>query len=159
MGGPEPSVDDGGRGGEETFDSPAPPQAPDPAMPETIEPSEPVDDSLQPLPESGGDSDQGGEPLGNRVASPKHGPSTAENKLYRTQLQRTLKEAMATRDPRRTKITRLKYGLEDGVEWTYHELAERFNVTKDVAKHIVRGEVNFLRRSKKRELQEFVGHY
>ena len=30
MSAPEPSVDDGGRGGEETFDSPAPPQAPRP---------------------------------------------------------------------------------------------------------------------------------
>lgn len=104
-------------------------------------------------------SDRIGEPLGNRVASPKHGPSAAENELYQNQLQQSLKAAMANRDPRRTKITRLKYGLEDGVEWTYHDLAQRFNVTLDTAKHIVRAEVNFLRRSKKRELQEFVGHY
>ena len=39
MSAPEPSVDDGGRGGEETFDSPAPPQAPEPASQSAISPA------------------------------------------------------------------------------------------------------------------------
>ena len=47
---------------------------------------------------------------------------------------------------------------EDGIEWTYPQLAERFNLTANVAKGIVRAEVNFLRRAKKHELQDFVGH-
>ena len=61
-------------------------------------------------------------------------------------------------DPKRTQITRLKFGLEDGVEWTYPELAARFGLTANVAKGIVRTEVNFLRRTKRRQLQDFVGH-
>ena len=97
-------------------------------------------------------------PLVNRVASEKHDSAAAEDEVWHGQLRATLGHAMAERDPKRTQMTRLKYGLEDGVEWTYHELAERFNMTKDVAKHIVRSEVNFLRRTKRRELQEFVGH-
>ncbi len=59
---PDPAVDDGGRGGEEAFDSPAPPEAPEPAMPETNQPSDPVRDSLQPPSERGGDGHQGAEP-------------------------------------------------------------------------------------------------
>lgn len=66
MSAPDPAVDDGGRGGQETFDNPAPPEAPEPAMPETSEPAEPADDSLQPLPENGGDNEQGGEPPSNQ---------------------------------------------------------------------------------------------
>ena len=58
----------------------------------------------------------------------------------------------------RIDILRLKYGLEDGVEWTYPQLAKRFNTTANVAKGIVRSEVAFLRRAKKRVLQDFVGH-
>ncbi len=56
---PAPAADEGGRDGEESLDSPAPPQAPEPAMPETVEPAAPVDDTLRPLPENGGDSEQG----------------------------------------------------------------------------------------------------
>ena len=97
-------------------------------------------------------------PLIARVPSSKHDSAAAENELYQRQLRRTLSDAMAERDPRRIQITRLKYGLEDGVEWTYPELAARFNLTANVAKGIVRTEVNFLRRSKKRVLQDFVGH-
>lgn len=51
--GPAPGVDDG---------SPAAPQAPEPAIPETTAPTDPVEDSLQALPESGGDSEQNAEP-------------------------------------------------------------------------------------------------
>ena len=65
---------------------------------------------------------------------------------------------MAERDPQRIKITRLKFGLEDGVEWTYPQLAAKFNVTVNVAKGIVRSEVNFLRTYKQRVLLDFVGH-
>ncbi|HEX5678107.1 MAG TPA: RodZ domain-containing protein [Alcanivorax sp.] len=63
---PDPTVDDGGRGGEETFGSPAAPEAPRPAMPETTEPVEPADDSLQPLPENDGGNDQGSESPSNQ---------------------------------------------------------------------------------------------
>ena len=94
----------------------------------------------------------------SRVASPKHDSVAAENRLYQTQLKKSLRKAMSERDPRRIQITRLKYGLEDGIEWTYPQLAERFNLTANVAKGIVRAEVNFLRRAKKHELQDFVGH-
>ena len=98
------------------------------------------------------------EPMMSRVASPKHDSVAAENELYQTQLKKSLRKAMADRDPRRIQITRLKYGLEDGIEWTYPQIAERFNLTANVAKGIVRAEVNFLRRAKKHELQDFVGH-
>ena len=98
------------------------------------------------------------EPMMSRVASPKHDSVAAENRLYQTQLKKSLRKAMSERDPRRIQITRLKYGLEDGIEWTYPQLAERFNLTANVAKGIVRAEVNFLRRAKKHELQDFVGH-
>ena len=88
----------------------------------------------------------------------KHTCAHAENAVYEKQLKSTLKEAMAERDPRRIQITRLKYGLEDGVEWTYPMLSQRFNQTTNVLKGIVRTEVNFLRRSKKTMLQEFANH-
>jgi RNA polymerase sigma factor (sigma-70 family) len=98
------------------------------------------------------------EPLGSSVASTKNDAAASENELYQTQLQNELEGAMAGRDPRRTKITRLKYGMEDGVEWTYAQLAERFNTTTSVTKSIVRSEVAFLRRFKRRELHGFVQH-
>lgn len=97
-------------------------------------------------------------PMHQRVASPKHGSVAAESEVYRSQLKKTLKDAMAERDPRRIEITRLKYGLEDGVEWTYPMLSARFNQTTNVLKGIVRTEVNFLRRNKQRVLQEFANH-
>ena len=49
-------------------------------------------------------------------------------------------------------------GLEDGVEWTYPMLSQRFNQSTNVLKGIVRTEVNFLRRSKRTVLQEFANH-
>ena len=70
--------------------------------------------------------------LGEAVVSTKHSSPhghrvdesvAAEQDVYETQLKKTLDDAMAERDPRRIQITRLKYGLEDGVEWTYPELA------------------------------------
>jgi len=98
------------------------------------------------------------EPMMSRVASPKHDSAVTENELYGRQLATTLKEAMAERDPQRIQITRLKYGLEDGVEWTYPQLAARFNQTANVVKGIVRTEVNFLRRAKREVLQDFANH-
>jgi len=105
----------------------------------------------------GGDSAHG-QSLHSRLPCAKHDSAAAENEVYRLQLRHTLKVAMQERDPRRIEITRLKYGLEDGVEWTYPQLAERFNTTANVAKGIVRSEVAFLRRAKKRVLQDFVDH-
>ena len=81
------------------------------------------------------------EPLMSRVASPRHGGAAAENEVYEGQLCDALETAMAERDPRRIQITRLKYGLEDGVEWTYPQLSVRFNQTASVLKGIVRTEV------------------
>ena len=77
----------------------------------------------------------------SRVASPRHGGAAAENEVYEGQLCDALETAMAERDPRRIQITRLKYGLEDGVEWTYPQLSVRFNQTASVLKGIVRTEV------------------
>jgi len=64
--------DDGGRAGEQSQDSPAPPEAPEPALPESVQPSAPVEDSLEPqAPDSDSSersegpeapSDNGGEP-------------------------------------------------------------------------------------------------
>jgi len=105
----------------------------------------------------GGDSGSG-QSLHSRLPSDKHDSAAAENEVYRLQLRNTLRHAMSERDPRRIDILRLKYGLEDGVEWTYPQLAKRFNTTANVAKGIVRSEVAFLRRAKKRVLQDFVGH-
>ena len=105
--------------------------------------------------------------LGEAVVSTKHSSPhghrvdesvAAEQDVYETQLKKTLDDAMAERDPRRIQITRLKYGLEDGVEWTYPELASRFNQSTNVLKGIVRTEVNFLRSKKKDELQDFANH-
>jgi len=100
----------------------------------------------------------GREPMMARVPSTKHDSVAAEDAVYNRQLSASLRKAMAERDPKRSQITRLKFGLEDGVEWTYPQLAARFNLTANVAKGIVRTEVNFLRKSKKRVLQDFVGH-
>jgi DNA-directed RNA polymerase sigma subunit (sigma70/sigma32) len=94
----------------------------------------------------------------DRVPSKSGGPTAAENAIYRQQLQQELSAAMRGRDPTRAQITWLKYGIEDGVEWTYPQLASRFGITANVAKAIVRSELAFLRHSKKRELQDFVGH-
>ena len=58
----------------------------------------------------------------------------SENRLFRQQLVSTLRQAMLTRDPARVELTRLRYGLEDGEEWSYPALAERFNITTSGAK-------------------------
>lgn len=94
-------------------------------------------------------------PLVNQMVSPR-GKDDAESKLFNQQLNATLCKAMKERDPRRTQITRLKYGLEDGHEWTYPQLAARFNLTANKAKGIVRTEVDFLRRKKRTMLQPFM---
>ncbi|KAL1529375.1 hypothetical protein AB1Y20_000327 [Prymnesium parvum] len=96
-------------------------------------------------------------PLMNRMVSPQ-GNHDAERQLFNQQLNATLCKAMKGRDPKRTQITRLKYGLEDGHEWTYPQLAARFNLTANKAKGIVRTEVAFLRRKKRTMLQPFMGH-
>ena len=93
---PDPAVDDGGRGGEETFDSPAPPEAPEPAMPETNQPSDPVRDSLQPPSERGGDGQQGAEPPSNQsndgssggepASRPELAEQTPQNQASQTEL-------------------------------------------------------------------------
>jgi len=93
---PDPAVDDGGRGGEEAFDSPAPPEAPEPAMPETNQPSDPVRDSLQPPSERGGDGQQGAEPPSNQsndgssggepASRPELAEQTPQNQASQTEL-------------------------------------------------------------------------
>lgn len=93
---PDASVNDSGRGGEERFDSPAPPEAPDPALPETTEPTEPVEDSLQPSTESGSDSEQGAEPPsdqsndgssgGEPASRPELAGQTSQNQASQTEL-------------------------------------------------------------------------
>ena len=94
----------------------------------------------------------------HKMASSQHGSAHAEKMVYRQQLHLTLRQALRERDPRRAKMTLLKYGLEDGREWTYPELAARYNISKDSAKTIVRSEVAFLRREKRRVLEPFMGH-
>ena len=79
----------------------------------------------------------------------------SENRLFRQQLVSTLRQAMLTRDPRRVELTRLRYGLEDGEEWSYPALAERFNITTSGAKGIVRSELAFLRNHRGKVLQQF----
>mgnify|MGYP007018229407 CR=1 FL=1 len=46
-------------------------------------------------------------------------------------------------------------GLEDGREWTYPQLAQRYNMTVDGARGVVRAEVAFLRKEKEK-LAHFV---
>jgi len=91
----------------------------------------------------------------NRCVS-AHGCGRAEAALMEQQLLSTLREAQVERDPRRAKMTRLRYGLEDGREWTYPQLAARYNTTANGAKGIVRTEVAFLRRKKSQLLRHFV---
>lgn len=67
----------------------------------------------------------------------------------------TLAAAQRGRNPRRAEMTRLKYGLEDGREWTYQQLAARFNLTADGARGIVRAEVAYLRKEKAKLLAQF----
>jgi len=95
-------------------------------------------------------------PLGDRVADVQHTDGATETELYHQQLHATLRKALRERDPQRAQITRLKYGLEDGKEWTYPQLARRFNMTANGAKGIVRTEVAFLRRRKQQVLKQFV---
>ena len=79
----------------------------------------------------------------------------SENRLFRQQLVSTLRQAMLSRDPARVELTRLRYGLEDGEEWSYPALAERFNITTSGAKGIVRSELAFLRNHRGKVLQQF----
>jgi len=85
-----------------------------------------------------------------------HGCAAAETALYQQQLEATIRKAQCARDPKRARMTRLKYGLEDGQEWTYPQLAKRFNITANGAKSIVRSEVAYLRRQKRGVLRHFV---
>lgn len=86
---PDASVNDSGRGGEERFDSPAPPEAPDPALPETTEPTEPVEDSLQPSTESGSDSEQGAEPPSDQSNDGSSGGESASRPELAEQTSQT----------------------------------------------------------------------
>jgi hypothetical protein len=67
----------------------------------------------------------------------------------------TLAAAQRGRNPWRAEMTRLKYGLEDGREWTYPQLAARFNLTADGARGIVRAEVAYLRKEKAKLLAQY----
>lgn len=68
----------------------------------------------------------------------------------------TLRDVQGGRDPWRAKMARLKYGLEDGREWTYAQLAERFHLSVDKTRGIVRAEVAYLRKEKARLLAHFM---
>ena len=72
------------------------------------------------------------------------------------QLRATLGQAMSKRDPHRVQLLRLRYGLEDGQEWSFPQLGSRFNMTARVAKGMVHQELNFLRRQRTEVLQQFV---
>ena len=100
--------------------------------------------------------DDGQGALHHRVPSAQHGSVASENAVYQQQLRSTLSQAMATRDPQRVKLLRLRYGLEDGQEWSYPQLGSRFNVTANAAKGMVHQELNFLRRQRTQVLQQFV---
>ena len=76
--------------------------------------------------------------------------------LSSAQLRATLGQAMSKRDPRRVQLLRLRYGLEDGQEWSFPQLGSRFNMTARVAKGMVHQELNFLRRQRTEVLQQFV---
>ena len=90
------------------------------------------------------------------MPSARHGSAATENALYQQQLRATLGQAMSKRDPRRVQLLRLRYGLEDGQEWSFPQLGSRFNMTARVAKGMVHQELNFLRRQRTEVLQQFV---
>ncbi|EOD37930.1 hypothetical protein EMIHUDRAFT_361874 [Emiliania huxleyi CCMP1516] len=83
------------------------------------------------------------------------GASGAERLLQADEFASTLRRTQRARDPRRATMARLKYGLEDGREWTYPQLAQRYNMTVDGARGVVRAEVAFLRKEKEK-LAHFV---
>ena len=62
-------------------------------------------------------------PLIGRFATPASNKDP-ENQLYQHQLNATITTAMRGRDPQRARITRLRYGLEDGIEWTYPQVLQ-----------------------------------
>ena len=99
---------------------------------------------------------EGLQALHHRVPSARHGSAATENALYQQQLRATLGQAMSKRDPRRVQLLRLRYGLEDGQEWSFPQLGSRFNMTARVAKGMVHQELNFLRRQRTEVLQQFV---
>merc|ERR1719182_587077 len=101
-------------------------------------------------------SPNGQQSLLSRVSSTRHGSVASENALYQQQLRSTLSHAMRERDPERVKLIRLRYGLEDGQEWSFPQLGSRFNMTARVAKGMVHQELNFLRRQRTEVLQQFV---
>ena len=72
--------------------------------------------------------------------------------LLRTELELLLKLTLL---PLERDVMRLRYGLEDGEEWSYPALAERFNITTSGAKGIVRSELAFLRNHRGKVLQQF----
>ena len=81
-----------------------------------------------------------------RVESARGTSAAAETALYNEQLTRTLRLALREREPTRAAMTALKYGLDDGVAWTYAQLARRYNVSEVVVKGVVRTEVAYLRK-------------
>lgn len=114
-----------------------------------------LDDSLHGASAPAG-SDAGRQPLLNRVPSARHSSVASENALYHQQLRATLSQAMRERDPRRVQLIRLRYGMEDGTEWSFPQLGARFNMTASAAKGLVHQELKFLRRERKQVLQEFM---
>lgn len=114
-----------------------------------------LDDSLHGASQpSGGDARE--QPLLNRVPSARHSSVASENALYQQQLRATLSQAMRNRDPRRVQLIRLRYGMEDGTEWSFPQLGARFNMTASAAKGLVHQELKFLRRERKQVLQHFM---
>ena len=67
-----------------------------------------------------------------------------------------LLRAIAMALSQRVQLLRLRYGLEDGQEWSFPQLGSRFNMTARVAKGMVHQELNFLRRQRTEVLQQFV---
>ena len=111
-----------------------------------------LDDTLHGASQPAGAS----QPLLNRVPSARHSSVASENALYQQQLRATLSQAMRERDPRRVQLIRLRYGMEDGTEWSFPQLGARFNMTASVAKGLVHQELTFLRRERKQVLQHFI---
>jgi len=83
-------------------------------------------------------------------------PTPAQS-AYQSMLRDKLKEALDELSPREARVLRLRFGLDDGNEYTLEEVGQKFGLTRERIRQIEGGALRRLRNPRRaRELKEYL---
>ena len=83
---------------------------------------------------------------------PDHKNSSPEEAAIRSRLRAQVEEALHSLTEREAEILKMRFGLEDGVDYTLEQVGQRFNVTRERIRQIESKALRKLRDSRKGEV-------